>query len=155
MSQMVDSKQQELGTDMIVQIASENTRSPYPFEKVFMFFVSELGMPNARLYKFGNTVFVIHPSEKRPEFGVFRALNADIAENFVQNGKMFVDKAIEDGFTGLQTTFSDLSLLNIFKYIGREEQELQNPNMGYTVQKSTDGKQIRVTLVLQGERMGA
>jgi len=25
---------------------------------------------------------------------------------------MFVDKAIEDGFTGLQTTFSDPSLLN-------------------------------------------
>ena len=155
MTQMVDSKQEELGTDMIVKIAAENSRSPYPFKQVFLFFTAELGMPNARLYKFGNTVFVIHPSEERPEFGIFRALNADIAQNFIQNGKMFVDKAIEDGFTGLQTTFSDPSILNIFKYIGREEQELQNPNMGYTVQKSTDGKEIRVTLVLQGERMGA
>ena len=155
MTQMVDSKQEELGTDVIVKIAAENTRSPYPFKKVYLLFVSELGLPNARLYKFGNTVFVIHPSEQREEFGMFRALNADTAENFIQNSKMFVDKAIEDGFTGLQTTFSDPSLLNIFKYIAREEQELGNPNMGYTVQKSTDGKQIRVTLVLQGERMGA
>lgn len=155
MTQMVDSRQQELGTDMIVKIAAENTRSPYPFKKVFLLFVSELGLPGAKLYKFGNTIFVIHPSEQRPEFGMFRALNADTAENFLQNSKMFVDKAIEDGFTGLQTTFSDPSLLNIFKMIAREEQELENPNMGYTVEKSTDGKQIRVTLVLQGERMGA
>jgi hypothetical protein len=155
MTQMVDSQQKELGTDMIVQIAAENTRSPYPFKKVFLLFVSELGLPNARLYKFGNTVFVIHPSEQREEFGMFRALNADIAENFVQNSKMFIDQAIKDGFTGLQTTFSDPSLLNIFQYIAREEQELGNPNMGYTVQKSTDGKQIRVTLVLKGERMGS
>ena len=60
MTQMVDSRQQELPTDEIVKIAAENTRSPYPFKKVYMLFVSELGMPNAKLYKFGNTLFVIH-----------------------------------------------------------------------------------------------
>jgi hypothetical protein len=154
MTQMVDSKQQELGSDVIVKIAAENTRSPYPFEKVYMLFVAELGIPNSRLYKFGNTVFVIHPSEKRQEFGVFRALNADTAENFIQNSKMFVDKAIEDGFTGLQTTFSDPTILNIFQIIAKEEGAAQNQNMGYQVYKNKSGM-IRVNLVLQGERMGA
>ena len=154
MSQMVDSQQQELGTDMIVKIAAENTRSQYPFEKVFMFFVAELGMPNARLYKFGNTVFVVHPSEEKPSFGVFRALNADVAQNYLNNSKQFIDQAIEDGFTGLQTTFSDPSILNIFQMIAREEQQAQNPSMGYQVLKNADGM-IRVNLVLQGERMGA
>lgn len=154
MTQMVDSQQQELGTDMIVKIAAENTRSQYPFEKVYMLFVAELGIPNSRLYKFGNTVFVIHPSEKRQEFGVFRALNADTAENFIQNSKMFVDKAIEDGFTGLQTTFSDPTILNIFQIIAKEEGAAQNQNMGYQVYKNKSGM-IRVNLVLQGERMGA
>lgn len=154
MSQMVDSQQQELGTDMIVKIAAENTRSQYPFEKVFMFFVAELGMPDARLYKFGNTVFVVHPSEEKPSFGVFRALNADVAQNYLDNSKQFIDQAIEDGFTGLQTTFSDPSILNIFQMIAREEQQAQNPSMGYQVYKSKDGM-IRVNLVLQGERMGA
>ena len=154
MSQMVDSQQQELGTDMIVKIAAENTRSQYPFEKVFMLFAGELGMPNARLYKFGNTVFVVHPSEEKPSFGVFRALNADVAQNYLDNSKQFIDQAIEDGFTGLQTTFSDPSILNIFQMIAREEQQAQNPSMGYQVLKNADGM-IRVNLVLQGERMGA
>lgn len=154
MSQMVDSRQEELGTDMIVKIAAENTRSKYPFEKVFMFFVAELGLPNARLYKFGNTVFVVHPSEEKPSFAVFRALNADIAQNYLDNSKQFIDQAIEDGFTGLQTTFSDPSILNIFQMIAREEQQAQNPNMGYQTYKNKDGM-IRVNLVLQGERMGA
>lgn len=151
---MVDSQQQELGTDVIVKIAAENTRSKYPFEKVYMLFVAELGMPDARLYKFGNTVFVVHPSEEKPNFGVFRALNADVAQNYLNNSKQFIDQAIEDGFTGLQTTFSDPSILNIFQLIAREEQQAQNPSMGYQVLKNADGM-IRVNLVLQGERMGA
>jgi hypothetical protein len=154
MTQMVDSRQKELGTDIIVEIAAKNTRSPYPFKKVFLLFVSELGMPNARLYKFGNTVFVVHPAEENPSFGVFRALNADIAENYVDNGKQFIDQAIADGFTGLQTTFSDPSILNIFQMIAREERAVQNPNMGYQVYKSKDGM-IRVNLMLKGGRMGA
>jgi hypothetical protein len=154
MTQMVDSRQKELGTDIIVEIAAKNTRSPYPFKKVFLLFVSELGMPNARLYKFGNTVFVVHPSEENPSFGVFRALNADIAENYVDNGKQFIDQAISDGFTGLQTTFSDPSILNIFQMIAREERAVQNPNMGYQVYKNKDGM-IRVNLMLKGERMSA
>jgi hypothetical protein len=154
MSQMVDSQQQKLGTDMIIKIAAENTRSPYPFKKVFMLFVAELGLPDSKLYKFGNTVFVVHPSKEKPNFGVFRALNADIAENYVDNGKQFVDQAIADGFTGLQTTFSDPSILNIFQMIAREERAAQNPNMGYQVYKDKKGN-IQVNLVLQGERMGA
>jgi hypothetical protein len=154
MTQMVDSRQKELGTDIIVEIAAKNTRSPYPFKKVFLLFVSELGMPNARLYKFGNTVFVVDPSEENPSFGVFRALNADIAENYVDNGKQFIDQAISDGFTGLQTTFSDPSILNIFQMIAREERAVQNPNMGYQVYKNKDGM-IRVNLMLKGERMSA
>jgi hypothetical protein len=83
---------------------------------------------------------------------MFRALNADTAQNFVENGKKFVDQAVADGFKGLKTQFSDPSVLNVFKIIGREEQELQNPQMGYTVAKTKDN-QIQVTLVL-GERLG-
>lgn len=154
MTQMVDSQQQQLGTDLIVKIAAENTRSPYPFKKVFMLFVAELGLPNSKLYKFGNTVFVVHPSEEKPDFGVFRALNADVAQNYLDNSKQFIDAAIQDGFVGLQTTFSDPSILNIFQMIAREEQQHENPNMGYQTYKGKDG-QIRVNLVLQGERMGA
>ena len=154
MSQMIDSRQQELPTDQIVKIAAENTRSQYPFKKVYMLFVAELGMPDAKLYKFGNTLFVVHPSKEKPSFGVFRALNADTAENYVDNGKQFVDQAIVDGFTGLQTTFSDPSILHIFQMIAREERAAQNPDMGYQVYKDKEGN-IRVNLVLQGERMGA
>ena len=152
MAEMVDSNQQELPTDQIVKIASENTRSPYEFKQVYLTFVSELGMEGAVIYRFGNTIFIIHRSESNPEYGMFRALNADTAQNFVENGKKFVDQAVSDGFKGLKTQFSDPSVLNVFKIIGREEQELQNPQMGYTVAKTQDN-QIQVTLVL-GERLG-
>lgn len=151
---MVDSRQQELQTDQIVKIASENTRSPYPFKKVYMLFVAELGMPNAKLYKFGNTLFIIHPSEKQEGYGIFRALNADTAENYVENGKQFVDRAVAEGFRGLQTQFNDPSVLNVFNMIAREEKAAQNPNMGYTVGRTKDGGFV-VNLVLNGERMGA
>jgi hypothetical protein len=152
MAEMVDSNQQELPTDQIVKIASENTRSPYSFQQVYLTFVSELGMEGTVIYRFGNTIFIIHRSDSRPEYGMFRALNADTAQNFVENGKKFVDQAVADGFKGLKTQFSDPSVLNVFKIIGREEQELQNPQMGYTVAKTQDN-QIQVTLVL-GERLG-
>ena len=52
MSEMVDSQQEKLGTDMIVKIAAENTRSPYPFKKVFMLFVAELGMTPTEYHHF-------------------------------------------------------------------------------------------------------
>lgn len=153
MAEMVDSNQQQLPTDQIVKIAAENTRSPYPFKDVYLTFVSELGMQGAVVYRFGNTIFIIHRSDSRPEYGMFRALNADTAQNFVENGKQFVDRAVAEGFKGLKTQFSDPSVLNIFKIIGREEQALQNPQMGYTVAKTKDN-QIQVTLVLGGERLG-
>jgi len=152
MSGMVDSKQQKLSVDEIVKIAANNTRSPYPFQKVYMLFVGELGIPNSKLYKFGNTVFVVHPSEQNPEYGVFRALNADTAENYVENSKQFVDKAVADGFKGLQTQFTDPTILNIFNMIAREEKTAQNPNMGYTVGRTKSGG-FSVNLVL-AERMG-
>ena len=152
MAEMVDSNQQELPTDQIVKIAAENTRSPYEFKQVYLTFVSELGIEGAVIYRFGNTIFIIHRSESKPEYGMFRALNADTAQNFVENGKKFVDQAVSDGFKGLKTQFSDPSVLNVFKIIGREEQELQNPQMGYTVAKTQDN-QIQVTLIL-GERLG-
>jgi hypothetical protein len=152
MTQMVDSHQQELSTDQIVQIASENTRAPYPFKKVYMLFVAEMGMPNTKLYKIGNTLFIIHPSDNDPSYGIFRALNADTARNFVENGKEFVDRAVSDGFKALKTQFSDQSILQIFNIIGREEQELQNPNLGYAVGRAKNGD-YSVSLML-GERRG-
>jgi hypothetical protein len=97
-------------------------------------------------------LFIIHPSDNDPTYGIFRALNADTAKNFVENGKEFVDRAVSDGFKGLKTQFSDPSILQIFNIIGREEQELQNPNLGYAVGRAKNGD-YSVSLML-GERRG-
>lgn len=153
MTQMVDSAQQELPSDEIVKIAAENTRSQYPFKQVYLFFVSELGMEGTKAYRFGNTIFIVHPNEKRPDVGIFRALNADTAENFVENSKQFIDQANDDGFKVLSTEFSDESLLNIFNIIGKEQTELQNPNMGYKVGKTANGN-FRVDIMV-GKRLVA
>jgi len=154
MSQMVDSRQQQLGTDEIVKIAAENTRSPYSFKQIYLMFVSELGFPNSKLYRFGNTLFVIHPSEQDSKFGIFRALNADIAENYIENSKQFTVKAMEDGFAALKVQFSDPAILKLFKMVARDEQAKGNTNMGYAVGKTKDGG-YSITLILDKQRMGS
>lgn len=150
---MVDSQQQELGTDMIVKIASENTRAPYPFKKVYMLFVAELGMPGSKLYKFGNTIFIIHPSETKQGYGIFRALNADTAENFVRNSIQFTEQAKADGFVGLKVQFSDPAILKLFKLVAREKQAQGDRSMGYAVNKAQNGD-FSITLVLDNQKVG-
>lgn len=153
MTQMVDSRQQELGTDMIVKIAAENTRSPYPFKKVYMLFVAELGIPGSKLYKFGNTIFIIHPSETKQGYGIFRALNADTAENFVANSIEFTEKAKADGFFGLQVQFSDPAILKLFKLVAREKEAQGDRSMGYAVGKAKNGD-YNITLILDNQKVG-
>lgn len=153
MTQMVDSRQQELGTDQIVKIAAENTRSKYPFKQVYLMFVAELGMPGSKLYKFGNTIFIIHPSETKQGYGIFRALNADTADNYVENSIQFTEQAKADGFVGLQVQFSDPAILKLFKLVAREKQTQGDRTMGYAVGKAKNGD-YSITLILDNKKVG-
>lgn len=141
---IVDSKQQMLSVNEILQTAAEQSQTQYPMEIVYAAFVKEIQMPNSKFYRYGNTIFVIHADMEKPGIGSFRALNSDTAENFLQASYQFVMDAYRAGFYQLITKFKDQSLLNIFRVISRDP---PNPGMGYEVRKEPDGQYL-VTLQL-------
>ena len=140
---MIDSNQQELTGEQIIEIAAENTKVDRTMKQVKEMLTIELKMPNIWKMRNGNTIFVVHKS-KEPGYGFFRALNADTAQNFIQNGRVFCDAAYKVGFDVVVTQFSDTSLLGIFKVISRNPVQ---EGMAYSAKKTKDGG-LQVTLVL-------
>lgn len=149
--QLVDSREQMLDLGELLKVAAENTQSEYPMEFVYATFVKEVQMPGSKFYRYGNTVYVVHGSEKEPSKGTFRALNADTAANFAASGFAFVVDAYKAGFDTLVTQFRDQSLINIFRNVSKNP---PNPGMGYNVTMLADG-QYQVALQLGQKREGA
>lgn len=148
---LVDSRQQMLELGELLKVAAENTQSEYPMEFVYAAFVKEVQMPDSKFYRYGNTVYVVHGSPKNPSKGTFRALNADIAPNFMASGFAFVVDAYKNGYDTLVTQFRDQSLLNIFRNVAKNP---PNPGMGYNVQMLASGE-YQVALQLGQKRQGA
>jgi hypothetical protein len=140
---MVDSNQQQLTSEQIIQIAAENTKVGRPIKEVNDMLTIEFRMPNIWKMRQGNTLFIVHKS-KEAGYGFFRALNADTARNFLVNSRVFAEAAYKVGFDVVVTQFTDMSLLGIFKVIARDP---VRDGMGYSAQKTSDGG-LQVTLVL-------
>ena len=140
---MVDSNQQKLTSEQIIEIAAENTKVGRPIKEVKDMLTIEFRMPNVWRMREGNTIFIVHKS-KEAGYGFFRALNADSARNFLVNSRVFADAAYKVGFDVVVTQFTDMSLLGIFKVIARDP---VRKGMGYSAQKTSDGG-LQVTLVL-------
>jgi hypothetical protein len=148
---VVDSRQKMLDLGELLKVAAENTKSEYPMEFVYASFVKEVQMPDSKFYRYGNTVYVVHATPSTPGKGMFRALNADTAPNFLASGYAFVLDAYKAGFDTLVTQFSDQSLLNIFRTISKNP---PNPGMGYSVSTLANGE-YQVALQLGVSRQGA
>ena len=148
---LVDSRQELIPAGDVLRIAAENTQSEYPPEFLYATFVKEVQMPNSKFFRYGNTIYVIHGSERETNKGFFRALNADVPENFMQSGFQFAVDAYKAGFDTVVTQFSDQSLINIFRNVAKNP---PNPGMGYNVQMLEDGE-YQVALQLGPNRGGA
>jgi hypothetical protein len=147
--QMIDSRTQKLSGEQIIEVAARNTKVDRPIEQVKEMLTIEFKMPNTWKMREGNTIFICHKTQQAG-YGYFRALNADTAQNFLQNSRVFADAAYKVGFDVLVTQFQDSSLLGLFKMISR------NPvreGMGYAAKKIEDGG-FQVTLVLGPARGG-
>jgi len=141
---VVDSKQQMLEVPQIVEVAVQDSKEPAPFDVVYASVIKEFQDPNGTFLRYGNTIFIIHGSQKTPGTGMFRALNADTAQNFLESSYKFVDDAYKKGYWLLVTKFRDQSLLNIFRMIS---QNPPRPGMGYSVKRTDDGQfQVNLTL---------
>lgn len=140
----VDSNDKVLSIDQLLTIAAENTKSGYSSDTVLAFFMKEIALQGTVLLRYGNTLYVIHPSKTNKSIGSFRALNADVASNFLESGYDFVLDAWEKGFDILQTEFQDESILNLFRTVSKNP---PREGMGYAVRRLPDNV-FRVTLKL-------
>lgn len=147
---LVDSTTKKLSVPEIVAIATKETASQYPAQAVLATIASELQEPQTYSILEGNTLFIIHKGEGRN--GMFRALNADVPANYLNNCLVFAGAAYKLGFDNLVTQFKDPSLLNIFKFVEKNRQKV-NPDMGFLAQQAKNGDYV-VTVKLGPERAG-
>jgi hypothetical protein len=139
MSQMVDSRRQKLNSAEIVTIALENTRSPYPVNKALPAILTEMAQPNTDVKQMGNTMFVLHKGDNGQ--GFFKALNADVPQNFLANSIKYVVYAKKDlRMNVLVTEFQDPAISTLFHAISRNPpmegmgfQEFKTSNGGFRI----------------------
>lgn len=147
---LVDSTTKKLTVPEIIAVATKETSSEYPPASVLASVYEEMKQPQTYTIMEGNTLFIIHKGEGRN--GMFRALNADVPANYLNNCLIFSGAAYKLGFDSLITQFKDPSLLNIFKFVEKNRQKV-NPDMGFVAQQAENGDYI-VTVKLGPERAG-
>jgi len=138
---LVDSKKKQLGEQAILMIAAQETKSPHPASTVYAALIKEMNMVGTSLLREGNTLFIIHVGEGRT--GVFRALNADTARNYLENSYAFIQAAYKMGFDVLVSEFDDPTIMNIFKAISRNPPQ---EGMGYRAERTKRGFRVTVKL---------
>ena len=135
MDGLVDSHQKDLNPFEIVVISLKQTSSEYPLEVALPAVMTELGQPNAKQRKIGNTLFSVLMGKNGQ--GFFKAFNADTPVNFIENSKEFCGWAKEElGLTILVTEFSDPAISKLFHIISKNP---PLPNMGFKEYKMSDG----------------
>jgi hypothetical protein len=138
---LVDSKKKQLGEQAIMMIAAQETKSPHPASTVYAAMVKEMNLPGTSTVREGNTLFVIHNAGGR--VGMFRALNADTARNYLESSYAFIQAAYKMGFDTLVSDFEDPTIMNIFKAISRNPPQ---ESMGYRAEKTKRGFRVTVKL---------
>ena len=138
---LVDSKKKKLGELAILMIAAQETKSPHPASSVYAAIIKEMNMTGTSIVREGNTLFIIHNAQGR--VGVFRALNADTARNYLENSYAFIQGAYKMGFDTLVSEFEDPTIFNIFKAISRNPPQ---EGMGYKAERTKNGFRVTVKL---------
>jgi hypothetical protein len=138
---LVDSKNKKLGEQAIVMIAAQETKLPHPASVVYAATIKEMNMPGTSIVREGNTLFIVHNAKGR--VGVFRAINADTARNYLENSYAFIQGAYKMGFDTLVSEFEDPTIMNIFKAISRNPPQ---EGMGYKAERTSKGFRVTVKL---------
>jgi hypothetical protein len=156
---LVDSKKKMLDPQEILLEATRQIKSKkYSPDQVLAALITESKEKDTILMREGNTLFIVHNGKNRT--ALYRALNADTAQNFLNNGVEYAKAMYATGFDVMVTQFEDPTLLKIFPYMKKNRTLINKdkdgkPTMGYAVQESKgETKQYRVTTVLGPKRQG-
>jgi len=131
---LVDSTKKMLNSQEIILEAAQHAGGEYSPEQVYAAMVTEAHMKDAILMRQGNTLFIVHKGKDR--VAVFRALNADTANNYLQNSLIFTKAMYMAGFDAMVSNFDNPALLKIFKYVSKNPPQ---ENMGFKANRLTDG----------------
>lgn len=134
MAGFVDSKQRMLPSSELLEIAAANQEADVPPRAVLAGIKAELKQPGTLPLRYGNTIFIVHKGKERT--GFFRALNADVPRNYLDNSFRFAKEIYDLGFDFLVTQYTDPAINNIFKAISRKP---PREGMGFQSQKMEGG----------------
>lgn len=101
-----DSKKQQLAMQDVILYSIENLRDklPVPMEQAILLIIEEAKLPNTDMMLLGNTVFISHYSEDGKQ-AVMRALNVDIAKNYMRSGEVFIRYMLQRGVESFVTQY--------------------------------------------------
>lgn len=134
MAGLVDSKQRMLSSTDLLSIAAANQEQNVPPRAVLAGIKAELKQPGTLPMRYGNTIFIVHKGKERT--GFFRALNADVPRNYLENSFRFANEIYNMGFDFLVTQYRDPSINTIFKAISRKP---PREDMAFQTQELPDG----------------
>lgn len=133
--ELVDSNEKKLNTGQILLTFLGTTEQPHPANVMMPAILEELNQPNVKTKQIGNTLFEVITGDGDQAF--FKAFNADVGPNFVENSKMFVVWARKVlGLKLLVTEFNDPALKQLFKIISMNP---PMPGMGYKAYNTANG----------------
>lgn len=142
----VDSKKEVLDVGRIVVIASYHTESKSPPNQVAMSILMELQQPETIVEQIGNTLFIAHKSEQNPNNYVFRGINADTAQNYMENAKQFIYKMKAQGVKQLATQFTGNKILQMIKASAKQMQTNPNTPVDFRLYKRGDDYLVNIIL---------
>jgi hypothetical protein len=126
-----------------VTYGADNAGTGIPLQQVIPAILQELSGPNCVYKQIGNTLFIVHPDKDGKAF--FRALNADIAQNYINNSRQFCVWAKKElGLSFLVTQFKGREIEMIAKSISRNP---PMPGMEYQILPMKSGE-TRLVLIL-------
>lgn len=143
---MIDSREQELTPQEIVEISVKETKSQYSAEQVFAVLMSEMSEAGSFTIRNGNTLFIVNPVEEQEGSAFFRALNADTVENYLENSKLFIKAIQMAGFNLLVTQYEDPAISNLLKMVKKTGQDYYDPSTQLEIKTSDDGKTYQAVI---------
>ena len=128
MGTFVDSSQQQLEPMHIAVMAGpQQGDAQMPTDMYIARLTAELKSGNSIAMKFNNTLFMVTRDPEDQSAAFFRALNADTPQNYLQNCKLFIKYAQQNGMTTLVTQFKDKQLVRLLQAVKDSGQQYYAP----------------------------
>lgn len=149
----VNSKQKELDTHEVIVTSFKDMKVPQEqLTPALLGVIQQASMPDADTKQFGNTVFISHikTSDEGLTVAYLRAINADTARNYLNNGIEYFKYIIDKDVSFVFMTFTESSVVSILKAIEDPDVQAKVGKRARVGMKKTDnGNYIGVVRIIQ------